>query len=104
MTGPTALPGTRPANSAPAAASINQERLRFLARVARREAEHLAGTDSRLFAHPLTVADIERQAREPELAERVRPKRGAGRDGRLGAALDVIPKSPRAMPTQATPH
>ena len=39
--------------------------------MARREAEHLAGTDSRLFAHQLTVADIERQAREPELAERV---------------------------------
>ena len=82
------MPSTPPASgTAVAASGVNQERLSFLARVARREAEHLAGTDNRLFVHPLTIADIERQAREPELAERV--DAFVARFGRLQDTLAV---------------
>lgn len=88
MTASNAVPDAPPARRAPAAArEINPERLSFLARVARREAEHLSGTDTRLFVHPLTVADIERQDREPELAERV--DAFVARFGRLQDTLAV---------------
>ena len=46
-------------------------RLQFLLRVIRKEGEHLALTDARLFSEPFTIARAERLATQPDLAERV---------------------------------
>lgn len=46
-------------------------RLQFLLRVVRKEGEHLALTDARLFSEPFTIARAERLAIQPDLAERV---------------------------------
>jgi uncharacterized protein YutE (UPF0331/DUF86 family) len=47
------------------------ERFRFLARVLRKECEHLAGTDRRLFAAPFNDDMVSAMERDPILAERV---------------------------------
>jgi hypothetical protein len=47
------------------------ERLRFLARVAGKEARHLAATTERLFQLPFTPARVAELERNPDLAERV---------------------------------
>lgn len=52
---------------APAAA----ERLRFLARVADKEARHLALTTGRLFTSPFTPERVAELEKAPDLAERV---------------------------------
>lgn len=46
-------------------------RLQFLVRVVRKEADHLATTDRRLFAGGFTLEDAVRLEAEPDLAERV---------------------------------
>jgi hypothetical protein len=46
-------------------------RLQFLVRVVRKEAEHLAATDRRLFVGGFTLEQAARLESEPELAERV---------------------------------
>ncbi len=48
-----------------------QVRLCFLARVADKEARHLALTDARLFAQPFTPRRSEGLADTPDLTERV---------------------------------
>lgn len=47
------------------------ERLRFLARVVRREVEHLTATDARLFAGPFTVERAQNLESDIDEAERV---------------------------------
>ncbi|WP_333874150.1 hypothetical protein [Methylobacter sp.] len=48
-----------------------QERLLFLAKVARREIKHLQSTDNRLFAQPLTLVLVAQLDSDEDLAERV---------------------------------
>lgn len=47
------------------------QRLRFLARVAEREARHLQSTDARLFAEPFSTARAQLLEADFDLAERV---------------------------------
>lgn len=56
-------------------------RLQFLARVVRKECQHLAITDSRLFKSLFTVAEVALLETDPDLAERV--EAFVGRFGRL---------------------
>jgi hypothetical protein len=49
----------------------DRARLCFLARVVQREARYLLETDQRLFAAPLTLADMAALPGRPELSERV---------------------------------
>lgn len=51
--------------------AATRKRLSFLARVADKEARHLAFTDTRLFAQPFTPRQAEGLADTPDLAERV---------------------------------
>ena len=60
-------------------------RLHFLARVIRKECRHLATTDQRLFASPLTLAQAARLEEDPDLSERV--EAFVGRFGRLQDTL-----------------
>ena len=48
-----------------------RERLLFLADVVVLEARYLVQTDSRLFARPLAVEDVDRLLQDADLAERV---------------------------------
>ena len=57
------------------------QRLLFLARVIRKECRHLATTDQRLFASPLTLAQAARLEDDPDMSERV--EAFVGRFGRL---------------------
>ena len=57
------------------------QRLLFLARVIRKECRHLATTDQRLFASPLTLAQAAQLEDDPDLSERV--EAFVGRFGRL---------------------
>ena len=59
----------------------NVLRLRFLARVVRKECQHLATTDQRLFASAFTLAQAGQLEANPDLAERV--EAFVGRFGRL---------------------
>ncbi len=59
----------------------NALRLRFLARVVRKECLHLATTDQRLFGSAFTVARANQLEADPDLAERV--EAFVGRFGRL---------------------
>jgi hypothetical protein len=61
------------------------ERLRFLARVADKEARHLALTTERLFAIPFTQERVAELEQAPDLAERV--DAFVGRFGRLQDTL-----------------
>ncbi len=54
-----------------ATAAAETERLRFLREVTELEARYLAQTDARLFATPLSVAQVQRLPSEPDTAERV---------------------------------
>ena len=56
-------------------------RLKFLARVVRKESSHLATTDQRLFGDGFTLAHISRLEADVDLAERV--EAFVGRFGRL---------------------
>jgi hypothetical protein len=56
-------------------------RLQFLARVVRKECQHLATTDQRLFASAFTLAQASQLEVDPDLAERV--EAFVGRFGRL---------------------
>jgi len=56
-------------------------RLKFLARVVRKECQHLATTDQRLFASVFTLEQAARLEKDPDLAERV--EAFVGRFGRL---------------------
>jgi hypothetical protein len=56
-------------------------RLQFLARVVRKECQHLATTDRRLFAGAFTLAQAARLEADADLAERV--EAFVGRFGRL---------------------
>lgn len=56
-------------------------RLQFLARVVRKECQHLAATDGRLFAGMFTLAQAARLEADADLAERV--EAFVGRFGRL---------------------
>jgi hypothetical protein len=56
-------------------------RLKFLARVVRKECEHLQLTDGRLFAGVFTLAQAAQLEADPDLAERV--EAFVGRFGRL---------------------
>jgi hypothetical protein len=56
-------------------------RLQFLVRVVRKECQHLATTDQRLFANAFTLAQASRLETDPDLAERV--EAFVGRFGRL---------------------
>lgn len=56
-------------------------RLQFLARVVRKECQHLATTDKRLFENLFTIAQATRLESDPDLAERV--EAFVGRFGRL---------------------
>jgi uncharacterized protein with HEPN domain len=56
-------------------------RLQFLARVVRKECQHLATTDSRLFKSLFTLAEVALLETDPDLAERV--EAFVGRFGRL---------------------
>lgn len=56
-------------------------RLQFLARVVRKECQHLATTDGRLFAGMFTLAQAARLEADADLAERV--EAFVGRFGRL---------------------
>ncbi|MDO8207697.1 MAG: hypothetical protein Q7T38_07755 [Gallionella sp.] len=56
-------------------------RLQFLARVVRKECQHLAITDSRLFKSLFTLAEVAQLETDPDLAERV--EAFVGRFGRL---------------------
>lgn len=47
------------------------ERLRFLREVTELEARYLAQTDARLFATPLSLAQVQRLPSDPDTAERV---------------------------------
>ncbi len=61
------------------------ERFRFLARVVRKECEHLAGTDQRLFATAFTEDIVAALDENPLLAERV--EAFVGRFSRLQDSL-----------------
>ena len=54
-----------------ATAAAETERLRFLREVTELEARYLAQTDARLFAAPLSVAQVQRLPADPDTAERV---------------------------------
>jgi hypothetical protein len=56
-------------------------RLQFLARVVRKECQHLVSTDQRLFDQPFTEARASQLETDPDLAERV--EAFVGRFGRL---------------------
>ena len=56
-------------------------RLKFLARVVRKECLHLSTTDQRLFGNTFTLEQATRLEEEPDLAERV--EAFVGRFGRL---------------------
>jgi hypothetical protein len=56
-------------------------RLQFLVRVVRRQSQHLAATDQRLFADAFTLDRAIQLDHDPELAERV--EAFVGRFGRL---------------------
>ncbi|MHB1174920.1 MAG: hypothetical protein ACYCZJ_07335 [Sulfuriferula sp.] len=56
-------------------------RLKFLVRVVRKECQHLATTDQRLFANAFTLAQASQLETDPDLAERV--EAFVGRFGRL---------------------
>ncbi len=56
-------------------------RLHFLARVVRKECQHLATTDQRLFVSAFTLTQAARLENDPDLAERV--EAFVGRFGRL---------------------
>ena len=56
-------------------------RLQFLARVLRKESQHLSATDQRLFVNGFTVEHVARLETDPDLAERV--EAFVGRFGRL---------------------
>ncbi|HEX7970845.1 MAG TPA: hypothetical protein VF501_01295 [Thiobacillus sp.] len=56
-------------------------RLQFLMRVVRRECQHLAATDQRLFSDPFTTERVRQLEADAELAERV--EAFVGRFGRL---------------------
>lgn len=56
-------------------------RLQFLTRVVRKECQHLATTDQRLFGDPFTQGRANQLETDPELAERV--EAFVGRFGRL---------------------
>lgn len=62
-----------------------QSRLQFLVRVIRRECEHLAATDARLFAEPFSAQRATRLAERADEAERV--EAFVGRFGRLQDTL-----------------
>lgn len=57
------------------------QRLQFLTRVVRKECQHLAATDQRLFIGMFTLAQAARLEEDPDLAERV--EAFVGRFGRL---------------------
>lgn len=59
----------------------NALRLQFLARVVRKECQHLATTDQRLFGNAFTLEQATRLEEDPDLAERV--EAFVGRFGRL---------------------
>jgi hypothetical protein len=48
-----------------------RQRLQFLSRVVRKECQHLATTDSRLFKEPFTLKKAAQLETDPNLAERV---------------------------------
>jgi hypothetical protein len=81
--------------------SAQIERLRFLARVVRRECDHLSTTDRRLFAAPFTPQTAAMLAEEPDLSERV--EAFVGRFGRLQDTLGdkLLPALLRALGEQA---
>lgn len=56
-------------------------RLQFLARVVRKECQHLSTTDQRLFGSPFTLEQVTMLETDPDLAERV--EAFVGRFGRL---------------------
>lgn len=56
-------------------------RLKFLARVVRKECQHLATTDQRLFGSEFNLARVNQLEADPDLAERV--EAFVGRFGRL---------------------
>jgi len=56
-------------------------RLQFLVRVVRKECQHLASTDQRLFANAFTLTQVQQLETDPDLAERV--EAFVGRFGRL---------------------
>jgi hypothetical protein len=56
-------------------------RLQFLVRVVRKECQHLASTDQRLFANTFTLTQVQQLEADPDLAERV--EAFVGRFGRL---------------------
>ena len=56
-------------------------RLQFLVRVVRKECQHLASTDQRLFANVFTLTQVQQLEADPDLAERV--EAFIGRFGRL---------------------
>lgn len=60
-------------------------RLQFLARVVRKECQHLAGTDQRLFVDPFTPERAARLETDADLAERL--EAFVGRFGRLQDTL-----------------
>ena len=60
-------------------------RLQFLARVVRKECNHLVTTDQRLFGQPLTLEQVTGLEETPDLAERV--EAFVGRFGRLQDTL-----------------
>jgi len=66
-------------------APATSERLRFLARVADKEARHLTLTTERLFTSPFTPERVAELEQSPELAERV--DAFVGRFGRLQDTL-----------------
>ena len=49
----------------------NLLRLQFLARVVRKECQHLATTDMRLFGGLFTIEKVAQLEEDPDLAERV---------------------------------
>lgn len=59
----------------------NLPRLQFLARVVRKECQHLSTTDQRLFGEPFTLEQATRLEADHDLAERV--EAFVGRFGRL---------------------
>lgn len=60
-------------------------RLQFLARVVRKECQHLTTTDQRLFAREFTPDQVRQLETDPDLAERV--EAFVGRYGRLQDTL-----------------
>ena len=65
-------------------------RLQFLVRVVRKECQHLATTDSRLFSSPFGLEQATRLENAPDFAERV--EAFVGRFGRLQDTLgDKLP-------------